>query len=155
MVDDQQLYPPHTYAGVWAVLGIALLVLALLVVVVVRLHARPDRWRLPELGSRPARARRAALRRIDAVEAAHRDGALDAPAAASELSQVVRGFAAAWSGVLYSSMTVTQLEASGADAALRAAVTRLGAGAYGPRGESDVPGAARVAREVVSTWPPS
>ncbi|WP_066581818.1 hypothetical protein [Cellulomonas timonensis] len=152
MLDDQQLYPPATYPGGWAVVGAALIVLAVLVPIGVRLYGRPLRLRMPSLGRRSTLARRAAVQRIDQVEAAHRDGVLDAPGAASELSQIVREFAAEWSGVLYSSMTLTQLEATDVDASLRTAVTRLSAGAFGASGESDVPGAARVAREVVLGW---
>jgi len=153
MRGDLPLYPPATYSPGWALVGLALLVAALVFVVAIVLATRPGGVPRPNLGRRSTRVRRACLRRIDKIDAAHRAGAMDAPMAASELSQAVRVFAARWSGTLYPAMTLAEMEARGGDERLRAAVAQLYDGAFTSGGaDLDVAAAAQMAREVVRTW---
>lgn len=148
-----ELYPPATYSAIWVSVGVGLLVAVVAFVVIVVLATRPGGLHLPRPARRSTRVRRAALLRIDRIDAAHRAGEMDAPTASSELSQAVRVFAAQWSGRLYPAMTLRDLRAGGADDALRVAVTRLYDGAFTPAGaDQDVSAAAAMAREVVTQW---
>lgn len=151
MVDDALLHPPLTYSTTWALVGAALVLLALLTPVVIVVCTRPG-GSLTRLRRRSSRVRRACLARIDAVEAAHAAGHMDGPTAASELSQALRRFGAEWSGVLYPAMTLAALAESAADPALRRAVESLYPEAFEPSGTPDVPAAAARAREVIRRW---
>lgn len=144
---DQPLYPPAPYEPVWAVLGLTLLVGALAVALLRRFP--PRRLRLP--ARRATRVRRAALARIEEVEAAHRAGTLDAGSAASELSQAVRRFAAEWTGTLYPAMTLAALAEAPGPQPLRDTVERLYTAAFAG-GPVDVAAEAARAREVVIAW---
>ncbi|GIG19887.1 hypothetical protein Cch01nite_06110 [Cellulomonas chitinilytica] len=146
------LYPPVTYGHGWTVLGLCLVAGVALVLVVVLLSTRPGGLpRLPGM-RRSTRVRRQALARVDAVLVAYEAGRVDAPGAASELSQTVRGFAAAWTGVAYETMTPSQLATAG-PVPLHDVVSALAVATFAPApGTADVATLARDVREVVTRW---
>ncbi|MGY4642893.1 hypothetical protein [Cellulomonas sp. URHB0016] len=146
------LYPPVTYGPAWTVLGTSLVAVAVLVLVVVVLATRPGGLPRVRAVRRSTRVRRATLARVDEVVASYEAGRLDAPGAASELSQAVRGFAAAWTGVPYDAMTPSQLAGAG-PRPLHDVVSTLSAATFAPSaGTTDVAAHARAVREVVTRW---
>ena len=110
-----QLRLPERYAGTWLVVGVALVVVAVLgSLLVLRLTRRSTPAQGPPALPEPPEVRReAALRRLEALEAAYDDGRLDARETAHRTAAVLRDLAGQAAGLDARALTPAELRASG------------------------------------------
>lgn len=147
------LHPPVTYSPWVVTVGWSLVALGTLVIPGALWATSTDRWRRWARAQQERSAARKALTRIGRIEKAVQRGAASPADAASQLSRVVRGFAAERTGIAYDRMTLERMRAITAPAALAEAVKGLYASAFGVEASvGDVVDGAREARRVVTSW---
>jgi hypothetical protein len=156
MSDDDLLYPPAQYGVGWLLLVFAVVAVAILVGVLIRVLTRPRR--LDSLPSADPGAVLTQLRgeyrtRIDEIERQAAAGEIDARRAHAELSRLMRGFVNEYSGLEAPVLTLKDLEALGVQPSLLDALRGF---TYPSVFRRDPPldpalGAA-AARQVVESW---
>lgn len=156
MLDDDLLYPPAQYGGEWLLILLAIVAMLILAGVVVALLTRPRRVLAPPVAHPAAvlqQLRAEYLGRIDEVDRQARAGEIDARRAHAELSRLMRGFVAEYSGLEAPVMTLQDLVARGVHPALIDAIGRFSYPSLFPRRPPVDPGlGAEAARQVVTVW---
>jgi hypothetical protein len=156
MLDDDLLYPPIQYSAGWLLLLLAALLLAIAAAVVIAMLTRPKRVRVaptPHPQYVLQQLRGEYLARIDDVERRVRAGELDARKAHVELSRLLRGFVAEYSGIEAPVMTLPDLVDRGVHPALVDAISRFtNPSIFRRRPPVDPVLGAEAARTAVNAW---
>jgi len=156
MPDDDLLYPPAQYGVGWLLLVFAVVVVAILVGVLIRVLTRPRR--LATVPTADPRAVLTQLRgeyrtRIDEIEQRAAAGDLDARRAHEELSRAMRAFVNEYSGLEAPVLTLKDLVALGVQPALVDALSRFTYPSVFRREPPLDPAlGAAAARQVVESW---
>ena len=162
-------FGPLAYSGwfPWAGLGLLVLIAAWYAYIFRSTRRRTAAHRPPQTPAAPgaavpdlARLRRDYLQRIDAVDREAAAGTRSGRSSHQELSLLIRSFVRDASGVDATRMTLAELQAVGPAAGPAAhgvpaaadAIAALYPAAFAAAPASDVPDAARAAREVVRLW---
>ena len=151
----------------WAALGLLVLIAAWYAYILLSTRRRPAAQQAARTPAPPAaavpdvaRLRRDYLQRIDAVDREAAAGTRSGRSSHQELSLLIRSFVRDASGVDATRMTLAELQAVGPAAGPAAhgvpaaadAIAALYPAAFAAAPASDVPDAARAAREVVRLW---
>lgn len=149
-------YPPMSYGPLPVLLALSLLGLVLLwflwLALARHLRARPAAPApAPASSAPPVDHRASALARIDEIEQACAAGRISQRTAHHDLSEVVRGYVSAVSGVPATRMTLHDLREARLEP-VAAAVERTYPPSFGADGQGDLDAAVRIAREVVERW---
>lgn len=154
MPGDSAFLPPVQFSPVWALLGLAILVLSLVWFVAVPLLTRARKipverpQQVPDL----ATVRIRYLTLIDEVQASHERFELTAREAHQRLSALVRAFAHESSVHPASSMTLSELKRLELPR-LAGAVEKMYPAEFGTREQGNLGQAVDEARRVVLEWP--
>lgn len=148
-------YAPDPYSTSWLLIGIGLVGLIAAWYVWVWRSARERPVVVPPriTPDRLSRLRADYTREIELVLSRARQGTITQRRAHQQVSVLVRHFVQEVSGIKAPTMTLTDLNASGARLSpVSRVVGALYPGEFGPRDTDTLEGAGRVAKEVVGRW---
>jgi hypothetical protein len=148
-------YAPEAYAEHWVWIGVTLLGVVLIWYLWIWWATRSRPVIVPRriTPDRLTRLRADYARQIDLVVAQAEEGAITQRRAHQQVSVLVRHFVQEVSGIHAPTMTLTDLNNSGARLTpVSKVVGVLYPGEFAPRESRTVAGAARVAKEVVARW---